>query len=152
MENLFFKTLEGKKVLPVSHTIKTIKENPFVQVYIGTDSQVKGRFISYATVIAFRFPNNGVHYIYKKTLIPRINDIWTRLWKETELSMEIADLLSKNIPSLKITIDMDFNPEESAPSHKLISASKGWAKSSGYRVNIKFEDQIATRAADYQCR
>ena len=48
---------------------------------------------------------------------------------------------------------MDYNGDESClKSHKLISAAKGWANSLGYKVNVKPNNQIATRAADYHCR
>ena len=49
-------------------------------------------------------------------------------------------------------IDMDYNEDESYKSHKLISAAKGWANSLGYKVNVKPNNQIATRAADYHCK
>ena len=47
---------------------------------------------------------------------------------------------------------MDYNSDESFKSHKLISAAQGWANSLGYKVNIKPNNQIATRAADYHCK
>jgi len=37
-------------------------------------------------------------------------------------------------------------------SNKLISATKGWANSLGYKVNVKPNSQIATRAADHHCK
>jgi len=47
---------------------------------------------------------------------------------------------------------MDYNNDEYYMSSKLVSAAKGWATSYGYKVNIKPNKQIATRAADYHCR
>ena len=54
--------------------------------------------------------------------------------------------------TIKVQIDMDYNGDESFQSHKLISAAKGWANSLGYKVNVKPNNQIATRAADYHCK
>ena len=47
---------------------------------------------------------------------------------------------------------MDYNYDETHKSFKLISAAKGWANSLGYKVNIKPQIQVATRAADYNCK
>ena len=47
---------------------------------------------------------------------------------------------------------MDYNDNEAHKSYKLISAAKGWANSLGYKVNVKPQIQIATRAADYNCK
>ena len=48
--------------------------------------------------------------------------------------------------------DRDYNSDENHRSHKLISATKGWANSLGYKVNVKPNNQIATRAADHHCK
>ena len=44
------------------------------------------------------------------------------------------------------------NDDKYYMSNKLVSAARGWAQSYGYKVNIKPNKQIATRAADYHCR
>ena len=80
-----------------------------------------------------------------------IDDIWKRLWKEAEMSIEVAEWLSKQI-NVKIQIDMDYNNDEKFISNKLISAAKGWANSLGYKVNVKPNNQIATKAADHHCK
>ena len=146
-----FKTINGKPVNVVKHTMEILKTNPTVQIHVGTDSQTLGEYTSYSTVIAYRFTRNGVHYIASKQKVPRINDMWARLWKEAEDSIEVAEWLTQQI-NVNIQIDMDYNDDEHHKSHKLISAAKGWANSLGYKVNVKPNNQIATRAADYVCR
>lgn len=146
-----FKTTKGEVVNVVSHTLNILKESPNVQIHIGTDSQTFGKVTSYSTVIAYRFGNRGVHYIRSKRKVPVIRDMWTRLWKEAEDSIEVAEWLTEQI-NVNIQIDMDYNGDEDHKSHKLIAAAKGWANSLGYVVNVKPNNQIATRAADYSCR
>jgi predicted RNase H-related nuclease YkuK (DUF458 family) len=149
---MYYRTVGGKKVNPISHTIEILRNDPYVEIHVGTDSQNRDK-TCYATVIAYRYGNRGVHYIYSVDTIDRIDDIWTKLWGETERSIAIAEYLSENIKGIKINIDMDFNSDEThIESHRLIGASRGWAQSLGYPVNLKPNDQIATRAADYQCR
>ena len=38
-----FNDIEGNKVDPVSYTKKILKENPYVDIHIGTDSQSKAK-------------------------------------------------------------------------------------------------------------
>jgi predicted RNase H-related nuclease YkuK (DUF458 family) len=146
-----FKKISGEKVNVVEHTLLQLKKAPTITIHIGTDSQNIAEHTIYSTVIAYRFGNRGVHYIYHTQKIKRINDIWEKLWKEAELSIETAEWLTQQI-NVNIEIDMDYNDNKDYKSNKLISAAKGWANSLGYKVNVKPNNQIATRAADYQCR
>ena len=77
--------------------------------------------------------------------------MWSRLWHEAELSIDTAEWLKQQI-KVNIEIDMDYNDNEAYKSNKLMSAAKGWANSLGYKVNVKPQIQIATRAADYNCK
>jgi len=147
-----FRTVNNKPVNPTTYTANIISADPYVEVHIGTDSQRYADKITYVTVIAYRYPTRGVHYIYNKQIRPSIKDNWSRLWLETELSLEIANKLSEYLPGVKFEIDMDYNEDDKYMSSKLVSAAKGWAKSYGYKVNIKPNKQIATRAADYHCK
>jgi len=148
---LLFKDISGKRIDTLAHTLNILKKNPSVEIHVGSDSQSVGKQTIYCTVIAYRFGNRGVHYVLSKTAVPLINDMWTRLWKEAELSIEVAEWISKLVP-LKIEIDMDYNEDENFQSYKLISSAKGWANSLGYKVNVKPHNQIATRAADHHCK
>jgi len=149
---MYFKTVSDIKVNPISYTTKIIQDNPFVEIHIGTDSQRNGEGVCYVTALAYRYPMRGVHYIYKRIQVPPIKDNFTRLWKETEMSLDLAEKISQNFPGLQISIDMDYNDDKYYVSNKLVSAAKGWAKGCGYKVNIKPNKQIATRAADYHCK
>ena len=152
MENsVVFKDIKGNIIDPIDHTREIIKKNPFVEVHVGTDSQSLAKMTQYITVIAYRYGNRGVHYILKKNGVPQIKDLWTRLWKETELSIDIAETIKKSLNVIP-EIDLDYNENENFKSNKLVNASKGLANSLGYKVNIKPHIQIATRAADYHCK
>lgn len=58
-----------------------------MKMYLGCDSQTKGIVTTYATTLVFHVATSGCHVIYKKEVVPVVRDIWTRLWKETELSV-----------------------------------------------------------------
>lgn len=146
-----FKTVDGKIVDVVEHTLNILQKNPNIKIHIGTDSQNVGVITSYVTVIAYRFGIRGVHYIYTKEKIPIVKDMFIKLFDECARTLEIAEWFTSKI-NVKVEIDMDYNQDEFTASYKLISATKGWATSLGYVVNIKPDIQIATKAADYHCR
>ena len=147
-----FKTPDGKVVDVIQHILEQIRKDPFVEIHVGTDSQNDGRFSKYASVIAFKFGTRGVHYLYSKTRFPRIKDRFSRLYREAEMTIEIAEWLSNKAKSVKFELDFDYNNDEKHYSQKLVSSTVGWAKGLGYKVNIKPVKQIATKAADKHCR
>lgn len=148
---LLFKDIHGNRIDPISHTLKVIENYPYAEIHIGTDSQNINKESIYTTVIAYRLGTRGVHYILSKKTVSIIRDMWTSLWKEAELSIDLAEWVTQKI-SVKVEIDMDYNEDENFKSNKLISAAKGLANSLGYKVNVKPNNQIATRAADYHCK
>jgi predicted RNase H-related nuclease YkuK (DUF458 family) len=58
-----------------------------LEVHVGCDSQNYKRHTVYATTVVFDIPGNGAHVIYRKEKVPKINDLWTKLWGETERSV-----------------------------------------------------------------
>ena len=146
-----FKDVKGNNIYPVNHTLSILKEYPYAKIHIGSDSQNVGKKTNYTSVIAYRLGTRGVHYILSKSSCEAINDIWKRLWLEAEYSIKVAEWLTKQV-SVQVEIDMDYNSDENHKSNKLISATKGWANSLGYKVNVKPNNQIATRAADHHCK
>ena len=146
-----FRDIQGHRLDPIEHTLNILKEYPNVQIHIGSDSQNIGKSTKYATVIAYRFGSRGVHYILSKKQEVLIEDMWTRLLQEAEMSIDVAEWLTHQV-SVRVEIDMDYNSDTNFKSNKLISATKGWANSLGYKVNVKPNNQIATRAADYHCK
>ena len=149
--NRVFKTVQGHPVDIVKHTLDILKDCPYVDIHVGTDSQNHRRHTHYGVVIAYRYGNRGVHYIVHKHREKKIKDRWTRLWKEAEMSIETAELLTAKI-KVQIQIDFDFNNDEKYFSNKLVQAASGWATSLGYKANIKGDVLVSAKAADHECR
>ena len=114
-----FKDVKGNNIDPVDHTLSILKEYPYAKIHIGSDSQNVGKVTNYTSVIAYRLGTRGVHYILSKSTMSIIRDMWTRLWKEAELSIDLAEWITEKI-SVKVQIDMDYNEDESFKSNKLI--------------------------------
>ncbi|MGB0509170.1 MAG: ribonuclease H-like YkuK family protein, partial [Schleiferiaceae bacterium] len=96
-----------------------------------------------------RHPGKGVHYILTKKREPIISDMITRLFKEAEDSIKVAEYLKENGVYQPITIDVDYNENEEHRSHKLIPMVKGWILGLGYQMNTKQNIQVASVAADH---
>lgn len=151
MVQVFKTALKKEAVDIVKHTLEIMKECPYVEIHVGTDSQNHGNHTTYSTVIAYRYATRGVHYIVNTQKVPKVKDKWTRLWGEVERTVKVADHLTESV-SVKVEIDLDLNIDEKHFSSRLVQAASGWCTGLGYKVNIKPHNQIATRAADHCCR
>jgi predicted RNase H-related nuclease YkuK (DUF458 family) len=147
----YFKKIDGTVVTIDDHTHNILKVYPNCTIHVGTDSQNSKKNTTFCTVVAYRLGTRGVHYVYSIKREPRIRDLWSRLYKEAEYSIEVAQLLDQHL-NVKLQIDMDYNNDIGRKSNNVITAAKGWASSLGYKVNVKPDELIATKAADYHCR
>jgi len=145
-----YRKLDGTPVDDLgSYTKDYLRKHKEVSLSVGTDSQNIGGSSVYATVVAFRHPGKGVHYILTKKREPIISDMITRLFKEAEDSIKVAEYLKENGVYQPITIDVDYNENEEHRSHKLIPMVKGWILGLGYQMNTKQNIQVASVAADH---
>jgi len=150
-----FKRLTDLQVVDLAEYLKEYiaqvgEEN--VTLYIGCDSQNKSEWTSYATTVVLHIGNTGCHVLYQRERIrPRINDFWTRLWKEVERSVEVALYLQEN--GIEVSnIDLDLNDDPSYRSNKLVAAAKGYVESLGIKANVKPDLLPAIHAADHMVK
>lgn len=147
----FYKKEGGELVNGISHTFEVISKYPDVKIYVGSDSQNTRTGTTYVTVIAYRYGNKGAHYIHHKQHLPRVKDKWTRLWKEVELSLEVARWLEENQIHVHC-VDLDLNEKITAGSNDLMAAARGYIIGMGFDCSVKPEEQVASRAADHLVR
>jgi predicted RNase H-related nuclease YkuK (DUF458 family) len=121
------------------------------EIHVGCDSQNYKRYTVYVTTVVFRYPDNGAHVIYRRERVPKILDLWTKLWGETERSVALAQLLLEECHIRVKQIDLDFNSDPTYPSQKLISASAGYIKSLGFDAQAKPNLLMAAWAANVLC-
>lgn len=149
----YFKILETNETVDIlTYVIDKLKENPHLRIYVGTDSQSYGGFTHYAVVVVLRYNQRGGHVLFQRIKVPRIRDHWSRLWKECELSLDVAEWLNKSSPIKIEAIELDYNTKKITESTKLVSATKGWVESLGYKARLKPDEMIACKAADHICR
>lgn len=126
--------------------------HPECALYVGSDSQNLGRQTVYVTAVVMRFPGMGAHVVYRKERVARISDMWTKLWGETERSVEVACFLRDTCKLNVERIDLDFNSDPDFSSHKLLSASSGYIQSLGFKSAAKPELLMAAWAANVMCQ
>lgn len=149
----YFRTKEGKLVNIVEHTLEQIHKNPSVKIYIGTDSQDEGGDTDYATCIVYRYGRNGAHFIYSRETVKRIHDMFTRLYTEGVRTIETAQLITAEMPSISFeALEFDYADVAKTMSTRVVAALKGWVKGLGMNPSFKGGEKISTKCADHVCR
>jgi predicted RNase H-related nuclease YkuK (DUF458 family) len=128
-----------------------LSENPDAQIIIGCDSKNRDSETVYGLVIVLYKEKKGGHVLYAKQRVPRIRDRWSRLWREVELSVALAnELQEKGFPKVKF-IDLDLNPDPRFKSNDVVRAAVGLVESMGYEARTKPYSLCASYAADKVC-
>lgn len=122
---------------------------------IGTDSQILRRKTVYASVIVLHKVGKGARFFISKTSIKGRVELYPRLVKETEFSLEIARTLLHNgveafIPHDNIEIHIDIG--HNGKSRNVIEQCVGWCQGEGWNWKIKPDAFAATHVADKYCR
>ena len=118
-----------------------------VKMYMGCDSQTRNGKTTYATTLVFHVSSTGYHVIYQKEVMPQIKDMWTRLWKECEKSVDVALYLREHGIEID-TIDLDYNIDPAKKSNKLVKAAVGDVNGFGFRARYKPDLLPGVYAAD----
>jgi predicted RNase H-related nuclease YkuK (DUF458 family) len=147
-----FKSLTNRKTIELIPYLKSkLEENENVSIYIGTDSQNIGKKTSYACVIVLHYGRNGAHVLYTQIKVERIRDRFNKLWKEVEISMEVAEHLDSHGIRAKF-IDIDLNPDPMYGSNNVLRAALGFVESKGFIARVKPYAISASYAADRLCK
>ena len=170
MEKEFkFKKLDGTLIENVETYVKNwLKDNsekyPYSTITIGCDSQCHGRRIKYSIVVCMHFVDqmrvgHGAHVISadiweKRVARSQVEEMPTKLWREAEFVVEVAQLVDGHDEAFKkrITAHLDLNVEENRGSHMMYAAGLGYVTGMGYRALGKPDAWSATHTADALCR
>jgi predicted RNase H-related nuclease YkuK (DUF458 family) len=146
-----FKSLGNRQVVDlVPYLREVLSGDTKIAIYVGTDSQNIGDCTHYASVIVLHYERNGGHVLYTQEKVAKIRDRFSRLWKEVEFSMEVADFLREN--GIEATyIDIDLNPDPVYRSNSVLRAALGFVESKGYSARCKPFAVSASYVADRIC-
>lgn len=110
-----------------------------INVCIGTDSQVKGACIEFATVIVFvRKGNGGFMFISKEILVQRMN-IKERMMHEVNRSIEVAYEINPILDAFNINVEIhvDINTSEAFKSNIALKDAAGYVSGMGFMFKAK---------------
>jgi predicted RNase H-related nuclease YkuK (DUF458 family) len=110
-----------------------------IRVCIGTDSQVHGNVIEYASVVVFlREKQGGFMFLKKERYSGRIS-LKERMMHEVTMSIEtayqLADLFGKYRIPLEVHCDINSSP--SHKSHQALQDAMGYITGMGYTFKAK---------------
>ncbi len=135
----------------VENAIIRETENGYkLKVCIGTDSQVKGAYTDFATVIVLlRAHHGGFMYISQEKTAVKMG-IKERMLVEVQKSIEIAysicDLLDLYDVDLEVHADINTNPM--FKSNKALNEAMGYILSMGFIFKAKPEAFASSTCAD----
>lgn len=137
--------LDGSKILlPISEFVelqiqKELEQGYKIRICVGTDSQVRGKKITFATVIVFiREGRGGFMFVNSETLN---SDMKIRERMITEVSMsvttayDIAEILSKY--QIPLEVHVDINTDISFKSNVALKEAMGYIMGMGYEFKAK---------------
>jgi len=112
-----------------------------LKVCIGTDSQVYGNIIEFATVIVFlRESRGGFMYILQESVKKKMS-IKERMLSEVNKSIDIAYALCGLLDKYKVDLEVhaDINTNPSFKSNSALSEAMGYILSMGFVFKAKPE-------------
>lgn len=145
MEQRQWRKLNGQRIMQsISGEVKQVIEKEHasgnnIAVCIGTDSQVKGACIEFATVIVFvRKGNGGFMFISKEILVQKMN-IKERMMHEVNRSIEVAYEINPILDAYNINVEIhvDINTSETFKSNIALKDAAGYVSGMGFMFKAK---------------
>lgn len=126
------------------HIARFLK-NDFFKLYVGSDSDERDGVVTFATVFVVYKPGVGAIYFYTTKRERRYYDVYSRLFKELHLSLEMANFVKQNLnlDSAEIHIDAGYD----GLSKQIIPTLVGYVKGMGYSYKLKPWAFAATKVA-----
>ena len=149
-DSALFRKFSGEKIPEIDMYInKYMSTHEDTEILVGTDSQNRGDFTIYSTVIALYEPGHGAHCLFKRWKEPRERIRNVRLMNEVWASLATAEDLVKHGVRKPKYIDIDVNPSPRFKSNEVYSSAKGMIEGMGYEVRFKTFGPLVTTLADY---
>jgi uncharacterized protein len=129
-----------------------LKEHPDCVVYVGCDSQHKGRHLTYATVIVLYNFGRGGHVLFNVDNVKPIKETKRRIMGEVERSIEVASYLQYECEIKVERVDLDINEDPKYRSNVALKEAIGWVQGMGFKFCHKPGEMYAVPAANSLCR
>lgn len=154
-----WRRLNGSRILlPIKEAVektiqKELAEGHSLKVCIGTDSQVRGKNIGFATVIVFLREGKGGFMFINSDIVVQKMSIRERMIKEVSrsvtLAYELADIWDQF--DIALEIHADINTDASFKSNVALKEAMGYIKGMGYEFKAKPNAFASSSCADKVC-
>ena len=154
-----WRKLDGTRILlPIAQAVENTIEAELqaghqLRICIGTDSQVYGPSVSFATVIAFiRQGRGGFMFINNEHIQQSFSlreRMITEVSKSIAIAYELADLLS--LYHIPLEIHADINTDAAFKSNLALKEAMGYIRGMGYEFKAKPHAFASSSCADKAC-
>lgn len=156
-----WRRLNGSRILlPITEAVERTIQSELeagheLKVCIGTDSQVRGKNIGFATVIVFlRAGKGGFMFINSEVLTTKMT-VRERMIQEVgrsvTLAYELSEVWEKYKNKVELEIHADINTDASFKSNVALKEAMGYIKGMGYEFKAKPNAFASTSCADKVC-
>lgn len=151
-----WRTLGGEEVDLRLAIEAELRDFPDAEVTVASDSQQRGQWTEYVTVVTLIRPGKGGRVIFNREKTPRTQELRERLWKETWRSTELAMELTSSpdvgqwgqrIDVAAVHIDANVDPKHK--SSRYVEELVGLVVGQGFRAVVKPDSWAASHAADH---
>jgi predicted RNase H-related nuclease YkuK (DUF458 family) len=140
-----WRKLDGSRILlPINEAVeltiqKELEAGHNLRICIGTDSQVRGKNITFATVIVFlREGKGGFMFINSEVVATEMKireRMITEVTKSVVIAYDLTEVLTKyNIP---LEVHVDINTDTTFKSNVALKEAMGYIKGMGYEFKAK---------------
>lgn len=143
-----WKSLSGVPIADVVDAVRALVGDGDRVIHVGTDAQHRGHRTDFVTAVAVLAPGRGARVFYKRERVPRTPSLAHKLFREVELSLDVANRMRERIDQ-EIFIHVDANEDPIHRSSKYVQALSGMVVGYGFRVQVKPYSWCATHVADY---
>jgi len=116
-------------------------------LFVGTDSQTKGRRTKFSTVLLAWKEGYGAFAIKHSSTESNIRNLRDQLIQETWLSIESAQNIQTHVDK-EIIIHLDVNDNPKYKSGKYKNELTGFVKGFGFKYELKPNSWVASAIAD----
>jgi len=145
MEQQLWRKLTGERISgPIADEIQMVlqRENAAghqLKVCIGTDSQVKGKDIEFATVIVFLRQGKGGFMYIKSHVMQQAMSVKQRMLVEVGKSVEVAYALCSLLTAFNVDMEVhaDINTNPTFKSNDALKEAMGYILGMGFAFKAK---------------
>jgi hypothetical protein len=133
--------------------LRETKAGNRLKLCIGTDSQVKGAFTDYATVILFLRERAGGFMFIKEQRVKNLPTLKERLLKEVADSIETAYALCPILEKYKVELEVhaDINTDPKFKSNTALREAMGYILGMGFVFKAKPDAYASSVCAGKVC-